>query len=253
MRRLLITLLFPLCCLGQSLKSNVDQFIEKKQFIKAKDTLQTLLKVKPNDLEAIELLGDVYSNQKDWDQAIEQYEKLVELNSNEANYHYKYGGALGMKALSVNKLRALPYLGDMEEAFLKAAELDPTHIENLWALTRYYMHVPAIIGGSKQKAWKYTDELMAISPVDGYLAKGHFYEDDEDFEKAEIYYEKAIQIGGSYNCYKHLYDLYLVFENPQKALKTMENYYSSKGDERALQLIKQVCTEYNLTSSILKN
>lgn len=253
MQRLLIILLFPMCCLGQSLKSNVDLLIEQKKFVKAQDTLQTILKIKPNDLEAIELLGDVFSNKKDWDQAIEQYEKLVELNSEVANYQYKYGGALGMKALTVNKLRALSYLGDMEEAFLKAAELDPTHIENLWALIRYYLHVPGILGGSKEKAWKYTDDLMALSPVDGYLAKGHFYEDEEDFEKAELYYEMAVKIGGSFNCYKHLYDLYLVFDNPQKALKTMESFYSSQGDERALQLIKQLCTEYNLTSKSLKD
>ena len=86
MQRFLIVLLFPICCLGQSLKGNVDMLIEQKQFVKAQDTLQTILKSKPNNLEAIELLGDVYSNQEAWDQAIEQYEKLVELKNYVANY-----------------------------------------------------------------------------------------------------------------------------------------------------------------------
>ena len=191
MLRLLIFLLFPLCCLGQSLKATVDTWIEQKAFTKAQDTLQTILKKQPNNLEAVELLGDVYSNQEEWDEAIEQYEKLVEFKAEDANYHYKYGGALSMKALSVNKLRAMTYLGDMEEAFLKAAELDPKHVETRWALARYYMHVPGLFGGSKEKAWKYTDELMKLSPVDGYLAKGHYYEDEEEFDKAELYYKPS--------------------------------------------------------------
>lgn len=253
MQRFLIILLFPFCCLGQSLKSNIDLLIEQKQFVKAQDTLQTILKKKPDNLEAIELLGDVYSNQEAWDDAIEQYEKLVESNDNVANYHYKYGGAVSMKALSVNKLRAMAYLGDMEESFLKAAELDPNHVETRWALARYYMHVPSILGGSKEKAWQYTDELMKLSPVDGYLSKGHYFEDEGQFDKAELYYEMAVKQGGSFNCYKHLYDLYLVFDNPQKALKTMETYYSTQGDYKALKLIEQVCSEHNLTSKILKD
>ena len=252
MQRFLIVLLLPLCCYGQSLKGDVDLLIEQKQFAKAQDTLQKILKYKPKDLEAIELLGDVFSKQIDWDNAIAQYEKLVELKSDVANYQYKYGGALGMKALSVNKLKSIAYLGDMEDAFLKAAELDPNHIETRYALAKYYMHVPSILGGSKEKAWKYTDELMKLSPVDGYLSKGHYYEDEDDFEKAESYYKYAIKIGESFTCYQHLCDLYLKSKKPKKALEVMEEYYSKKRDKEALKVIKKITKEYGLTSQFLK-
>ena len=252
MQRFLIVLLLPLCCFGQSLKGNVNLLIEQKQFVKAQDTLQKILKNRPNNLEAIELLGDVYCNQVDWDNAIEQYEKLLELKSDVANYQYKYGGALGMKALSVNKLKAIVYLGDMEDAFLKAADLDPNHIETRWALARFYMHVPGILGGSKDKAWKYTDELMKLSPVDGYLSKGHYYEDEDEFEKAESYYKHAIKIGESFTCYQHLSDLYLKFKKPEQALKAMETYYEKKKDKAALEVIETITKEHGLTSRFLK-
>ena len=34
-----------------------------------------------------------------------------------------------MKALEVNKFKAFGIIGDVKEAFLKAAELDPEHID----------------------------------------------------------------------------------------------------------------------------
>lgn len=240
MQRFLIVLLFPLGCLGQTMKGDVELLMRNKQFSKAEDTLRAILKSKPNDLEALELLGDVYSNQSAWDQAIAHYKKLVELNSEVANYQYKYGGALGMKALSVNKLRAMAYLGAMEAAFLNAAKLDPHHVEARWALLRYHLHVPGILGGSKAKAWEYTNELMKISPVDGYLSKGHFHEDDQDFGKAEFYYKQAIQLGGSLTCYQQLVDLYLVSGQKQKAISLLKAGYSKLGKEELLKQLKEL-------------
>lgn len=240
MRYFVFFLFFHLVGFGQSLKANIDQWLEQKQFTKAEDTLQELMKKQPKNLEVIELLGDVYSNQKDWDKAIAQYEKLTELHGGEANYHYKYGGALSMKALSVSKLRAIGYLDDMEDAFLKAAELDSKHIEARWALARYYLHVPGLFGGDMEKAWQYTDELMSLSPVDGYLSKGHYYEDEEAFDKAESYYKQAILIGGSLTCYQHLIDLYLLSDQKNKALDTLKEAYEKLKKEELLEQIKEL-------------
>ena len=126
-----------------------------------------------------------------------QYKKLVKANPYNANYHYKYGGALGMKALSVSKLKALGIIGDVKRFFFKAAELDPKHIDARWALVELYMSLPGIIGGSKSKSLKYADELENLSKVDGYLAKGYIYEYDDEPELAEKYYKIAIKVGGS--------------------------------------------------------
>ncbi len=53
---------------------------------------------------------------------------------------------MGMKALSVSKLRALTYIGDIRAHFEKAATLDPHHIEVRWALVEYYIQLPGILG-----------------------------------------------------------------------------------------------------------
>jgi hypothetical protein len=45
--------------------------------------------------------------------------KLKQIKPSEANYSYKYGGALGMKALEVNKFKALGMIGEIKESFEK--------------------------------------------------------------------------------------------------------------------------------------
>lgn len=133
-----------------------------------------------SNYSAIEFLGDAYGHQEKWDDAIENYELLKNKFPQYANYWYKYGGALGMKAKTSNKFTALSLIDDVEDAFLKAASLDVKHLDTRWALVMLYIELPAIIGGSEKKAQKYANELMQLSKVDGYLAKGYI---DEYFKR----------------------------------------------------------------------
>ncbi|MEY8868708.1 tetratricopeptide repeat protein [Meridianimaribacter flavus] len=228
-------LLFPLVLIGQSKTvEQIHTLLDNNQLEQAKTLALKYHKENPNNLEAIEVLGDVYGYQKDWDNAIENYEKLVEAKPNVANYHYKYGGALGMKAKSVSKFRALGLIGDVEDAFLTAANLDASHIDTRWALVHYYLEVPGIIGGSSKKAMKYAKELFAISPVDGYLAMGHVHEDEKEYGPAESNYKNAVRVGGSIKCYTHLIDLYEKRENYELAIKTIDEAYASLKDESLL-------------------
>ena len=103
MKHFIFFLLIPVLTFGQASLNDAKKLINKKEFKKAEQLLSEYMKTNTSDLEAIELYGDAYGHQKKWDEAIVQYKKLVEGKPNDANFHYKYGGALGMKALSVSK------------------------------------------------------------------------------------------------------------------------------------------------------
>ena len=236
----------PTFIFSQSIVIEVNQLFQQKQFVKAEEITSSYVLQNPNDLKVIELLGDAYGHQKKWDEAIKQYKKLVETSKNNANYHYKYGGALGMKALEVNKFKALGMIGDVKEAFLKAAELDPEHIEARWALVELYMQLPGIIGGSKKKSLKYADELEQFSRVDGYLAKGYIYEYDKESKLAETFYKKAIEVGGSLTCYDKLTNLYETEKEPQKAIANIEEAYEKHNKNHLNYQIGKVCADYNI-------
>ena len=246
MKKFLFLLLFPMFGFSQSIVIEVNQLFKQKQFIKAEKVASDYVSQNPNDLKAIELLGDAYGHQKKWNDAIVQYKKLVDAKDDNANYHYKYGGALGMKALEVNKFKALGIIGDIKEAFLKAAELDPKHIDTRWALVELYMQLPGIIGGSKKKSLKYADELEQLSIVDGYLAKGYVYEFDKEPELAESYYKKAIEVGSSLTCYEKLTNLYETEKQPHRAIATIEKAYERHNKNHLHYQIGKISADYNI-------
>lgn len=245
MKKLLLLFLFPFMCFSQASLDEVELLLEKKHFKKAETQILSFLKKHPNHIKAIELLGDAYGHQKKWDEAKHEYKKLVEAHPEIANYHYKYGGVLGMKALQ-NKFKAIGLIGDIKSAFTKAAELDENHIDARWALVELYMQLPGIFGGSKSKSLKYAQELEDISKVDGYLSKGYVYEYDDEPELAEKYYKMAIQEGGSLTCFNKLTTFYENKNQPEKAIENLKQAHKKHHRNALHYQIGKVAAEYNV-------
>jgi hypothetical protein len=85
--------------------------------------------------------------------------------------------------------------------------------------------LPGIIGGSESKAQKYANELIQLSKVDGYLAKGYIDVYFKRYEKAEVNYKKAHELGHSKTTFEKLYDLYLnKLKNKEKAQKLKTDF-----------------------------
>lgn len=202
-----------------------EKLFKQEKYDQAKVLFENYLKFNPNNYKTIEYLGDIAGHQKKWDEAIKQYKVLKTQFSKTANYWYKYGGALGMKAKSVNKFKALGMIDEVEKSFLTAAKLDTKHIESRWALVMLYIELPGIVGGSETKAKKYAEELQELSKVDGYLAKGYIDEYFSRYTKAEANYIKAHEIGNSKTTFQKLYNLYLnKIKDKPKAKKLKEQF-----------------------------
>jgi len=143
--------------------------------------------------KAIEYLGDIASFNKNWDEAIEYYEMLVEMDSQNAMYNFKLGGAMGVKAYYGSKFQAAFLLGDIKEYLKKAADLDPEHKEARRALVELYMQIPGVIGGSKIIAESYASDLDRINEVDALLADAYIYKTEEYRDLAKNKYNEAIR------------------------------------------------------------
>ena len=143
--------------------------------------------------EAIEALGDIASFNKNWDEAIEYYETLVDKEPQNAMYNFKLGGAIGMKAYYGSKFQAALLIGDVKDHLKKAAELDPTHTEARRALVELYMQLPGFIGGSKTIAESYASDLDRLNEVDALLADAYIYKIEEYRELASNKYNEAIR------------------------------------------------------------
>ena len=202
-----------------------EKLFKDGNFDEAQPLLENYLKSSPNHLRTLEYLGDIASQNKVWDKSLVYYKKLKKVKPTEANYYYKYGGALAMKSLEVNKIKALGLVSEIRSSFEKAIVLNPKHIEARWALIELNLQLPGIVGGSESEAIKYSSELREISPVDGYLSQGHIDEYFDRYLEAEKQYKRAILIGGSKVCYQTLADFYKnKMKQPDKANKVWEEY-----------------------------
>ncbi len=201
------------------------QLFEEGKFEQAKPMLEVLLKKNPSNIKIIESLGDIAGRNKSWDEALVYYGKLKKMKPAEANFYFKYGGVLGMKALEVNKFKALGMIDEVRDNFEKAIQLNPKHIEARWALIELNLQLPGILGGSEKKAIQYSNELSKISAVDGYLSRGHIEEYFKRYTIAEQHYKKAIVVGNSKKTYQKLANLYAnKMKSPDKAQAVLEEF-----------------------------
>lgn len=230
MKQLIIAfLLFPMMIWSQSSFDTAEKLFKEEKFDQARPVFENFLKSNPSNLKTIEYLGDIAGKNKSWDTAIGYYRTLKQLKPSEANYYYKYGGVLGMKATQVNRFKALGMIDEVRGSFEKAIMLNPKHIEARWALIELYIQLPGIVGGSQSKAIKYSNELMRLSPIDGYLSRGHIDEYFKRYTAAEQQYKKAIAIGGSKKSHQKLAHLYKNKMNePEKAKLVLEEYKNKK-------------------------
>lgn len=193
---------------SQSDYSKAEKLFKEGKYNQAQSLFENFLKANPNNIPTIEYLGDIAGHDKSWDKAIVYYKSLKQLKPSDADYHYKYGGALGMKAKESNKLSALGMIPEVKKSFEKAIELNPKHIEARWALVLLYINLPGIVGGSESKAIKYSNELLKLSPVDGYLSRGQIEEYFGRYTAAETQYKKAIATGSTKKGEQMLSNLY---------------------------------------------
>ena len=220
-----IILLFTFNMMAETDFDKAEKLYKQEKFDQAKVLFESYLKTNPTSYKTVEYLGDIAGHQKKWDEAIKHYKILKLQFPKTANYFYKFGGAMGMKAKSVNKFKALAMIDEIETSFLTAARLDSKHLESRWALVMLYIELPGIVGGSEKKAVKYADELMELSKVDGYLAKGYIDEYFNRYKKAEVYYLKAHEIGNSKTTFQKLYSLYLnKLKDKTKASKLKQQF-----------------------------
>lgn len=250
MKYLLFLLFIPSIVMAQSDFQKAETYFKKEQFSKAKPLFQKYLAEHPSHEKTMEYLGDIAGYHKDWDTAIDYYEVLVEKNDKSANYHFKHGGALGMKALSISRIRAATYIGDIKSEFETAARLDPNHIEVRWALVEFYIQLPGIIGGSESKAIKYANQLAKISPVDGYLANGYIAEYSDRPKDAEKFYKKAIEIGGSPTTYEKLTEHYEKNNKPKEAMETASQSLKIHKRNQLNYQIGKIAAQYNLDAEL---
>ncbi len=221
----IFTVFFIPIASGQNSFLQGEKYFNAGSYLKARSFFRSHLQSSPKDVDAWNYLGETEAHLRNWKASASCFEKLCVIERTTADHHYKYGAALAMSAKESNKLKALTMIGTIRKSFETAIALNPSHIDSRWALIELNLELPSIFGGSVKDAATYADQLLKISPVDGWLAKGRIHEKSGRFPDAEQCYINAVRIGGSKTTYKKLADLYQnKMKQPERAKATWTAY-----------------------------
>ena len=194
-----ILLFFLLIFNFQTQHYYIDSLIDNKQYMVAEKAIINSIKENPNSEILIKKLGDCYGFIKDWDNAIIQYQKLIELDSDNSVYNYNLGGTLAAKANETNRFKSLSLINKSKKYLLKSVELDNKNKPAMWVLIQIYTELPQLLGGSKSLALQYANELEIISLIDGLFAKKYIYDFKNDHKMSNIYLNKIVENLDSFN------------------------------------------------------
>ena len=215
---------------GQDKLAEAKELYETEQYQSAREILEPLRAKQENDTAIQSLLGSVYGKLELWEKSADQLEGLVEDYPDNAQYQFRYGGALGIEAKNSSRFTAMMMLDDVKYHLKQATKLDKNHINSRWALVQLYVELPTIIGGTKSNAMEFANQLENISPVDGALAKGFVEKSEGNYEEAEKQLKKAVELGQSAMTYTKLTELYVEMNRENKALQTIEKGISQTSD-----------------------
>lgn len=148
--------------IGQSLQTGI-QLFEAEKYNEAQKVFLQVLEETPENVTALEYMGDVLFKQEKWGAAAAYFKQLVKKEKSNATYHYKYAGAIGIQAKH-NKLKALFLIDDIKYHFKKAASLNLNYVDARVALVQLYTQLPKALGGNLQTAKKYAEEVKPLDP-----------------------------------------------------------------------------------------
>src|SRR6266496_340429 len=102
-------------------------------------TLNAQITANSKNAEAYSLLNRAYFSLEDYDAAIKNGEKAVELKPNEATYRLWLGKAYGEKADKVGPFNAMGLAKKAAAEFEKVVQLDPKDKRGWMALAEFYV------------------------------------------------------------------------------------------------------------------
>lgn len=150
---------------------------------------QEIIKIHPDNINAINLLGIIFYQQKDYDSAIQFMKMLVKLDPNHPQAYYILGHSMQEK-------------GEIDEAmyhYQKSVQLNPN-------IADAYYNLGTIFQDKKRndEAIYCYQKALQINPndVDAYYNLGRVLQEKKQFDEAIIYYQQALQFNPT------LYDAY---------------------------------------------
>jgi tetratricopeptide (TPR) repeat protein len=224
------------CLLGTAPRADAPNAIDlasHAHWKRLKAVIEPRVAGNPNDAQAEWLLSRVRAAYKDADGALAPAEKAAALDPTNADYRWQIASVVGDQASKASMFKAMGLAKRFRQEAEAALALNPRHIQSLSGLSEYYYQAPGIAGGDKKKAEDLANQVLAVSKVDGYIAKISLLAKQSPVpsDQIEQLWVQAIQADpGRYEPHASLANLYAGGKAPRFELAEREALTAKKVD-----------------------
>lgn len=175
------------------LDAAIKQF-EAKNYSEAHAAFERAFNADPKNAVAAFYLGRIAFQLNNADESVRWFEVAVRLQDGNSSYHHWLGQAYGKKALAASMLNRASLAGKVKDELLKAIALDANNLDARADLARFYIEVPAFLGGSQEKAFEQVELIKQSSALQGWLLAGDLLAKQKKNAEAERAYLEAEKI-----------------------------------------------------------
>ena len=180
-----------------------------------------------NDKQALMSLAKVQMRSGNAKEALKVTKRLIKKYPDDPDSHHAYGLANLTMMGQVGVFKFVSMAKRAKAGWDKAVELDPDHLDGLYALFSYYANAPKIGGGDIEMARRLQARMADIDMGYGHLAMGVLHAKAEQFEEAEAAFIETTKIMDTAGAYFALAQFYLGQGQFTQALDAI-SYFSTK-------------------------
>jgi tetratricopeptide (TPR) repeat protein len=245
MYKLISTLLILSISLAQQTANAAFAAFEKKDFEKAIDLFDDYLDDNETDINARFYLGQAYFHIKEFEDASDEFEEIIDLGSKNALHFKWYMDALNEDAQVSSSLGQLSIGKKMVAAIVHFHQVKPDSLPIQEQYIRTMINAPSFVGGDEEAGLKSLKQFEQKAPYRASLLYFDLYLNNDEIDKAEAELKKleaAENKDKNFYVYYNRYGYYLLknkrikdavkaFERQvELAPKTAANPYDSLGD-----------------------
>jgi tetratricopeptide (TPR) repeat protein len=144
--------------------------------------------------DACMLLGEIRMSQERPNDALELFQRAVQLSPRNASYHSRLGNALLQSIGKADESRRGSMAGQALAALRRSVELDPEDCDGYLGLANFYAATPEAAGGGYDNAIQAAVELKKRQPLDGAITAAGIAERHGRLETALTFYREALEM-----------------------------------------------------------
>jgi len=234
---LLLFVIVPDACAGGSVDEGI-RLYTLGQFNQAVKALSQARDASPDDHTVRFWLGKSHLKTREWDKAVHEMEKAVQLQPSNAKYHLWLGRACGSKASNTIFFKALGWARRVVTEFETARQIAPDDVDVRFDLLEYYLEAPGIVGGGRAKAEAEALAITKLNPRKGYLARSTILSKDKKWDLAQKELLQAtIYFPDDADAFKDLADFLLERKDYRSALEYGEKALALRKESKRIQFI----------------